>query len=186
MTAIENRLLRKDMVNFSSKAGNLARRKLLLNYRTTPQLSINHRAFDAAGMPNVTTDYRISLVYSSNNHINLPQITVAHRAEEINWRSFGSDPFSMPIALSAQRGSPSFSRDAQDIPESRRQPILAGMSAEERVSAPRRALLCESRLNDLTEKAGQDDAAPKSDRLRVKTFVDAAVVLFLTAGIPDD
>jgi hypothetical protein len=29
----------------------------------------------------------------------------------------------------------SFNRDSQDIPESRRKPILAGMSGEERVSA---------------------------------------------------
>ncbi len=41
---------------------------------------------------------------------------------------------------------------SQDIPESRRQPILAGMSAEERVSAPQRALLFESRLNNSSHR----------------------------------
>ena len=45
----------------------------------------------------------------------------------------------------------SFNRDSQDIPESRRQPILAGMSGEERVSDTRHALLFESRLNDSLE-----------------------------------
>jgi len=43
-----------------------------------------------------------------------------------------------------------FNRDSEDIPASRRKPILAGMSGEERVSVARRALLFESRLNDST------------------------------------
>jgi hypothetical protein len=47
-------------------------------------------------------------------------------------------------------------RDSQDIPESRRKPILAGMSGEERVSVARHALLFESRLNDSPENASNN------------------------------
>jgi hypothetical protein len=47
-----------------------------------------------------------------------------------------------------------FNRDSQDIPESRRTPILAGMSGEERASVARHAILFESRLNNSLENQG--------------------------------
>jgi hypothetical protein len=49
-----------------------------------------------------------------------------------------------------------FSRDSQGIPESRRRPILAGMSQEERVSDARHALLFESRLDDSQENPSKN------------------------------
>jgi hypothetical protein len=52
-----------------------------------------------------------------------------------------------PTAVS-QNQCASFNRDSQDIPESRRQPILPGMSGEERVSVARHAILFEWRLID--------------------------------------
>jgi hypothetical protein len=53
-----------------------------------------------------------------------------------------------------------FNRDSQDIPEIRRQPILPGMSGEERVSVARHALLFESRLTSAAFGRNQTTIMP--------------------------
>ena len=55
----------------------------------------------------------------------------------------------------------SFNRDSQDIPESRRKPILTGMSGEERVSVARHALLFESRLTSAAYGRNQNHNRPR-------------------------
>jgi hypothetical protein len=65
-----------------------------------------------------------------------------------------------------------FNRDSQDIPGSWRQPNLAGMSGEERVSAARRVLLSESRLTSAAFPP-QADNQDTNDH----GFLDAGVIV---------
>jgi hypothetical protein len=72
-------------------------------------------------------------------------------SHEFRYDAAGGIISTVLLRSSDKRQCASFNRDSQGIPESRRKPIFAGMSEEERVSDARHALLFEPRLNNSME-----------------------------------
>jgi hypothetical protein len=71
-----------------------------------------------------------------------------------------------------------FNRDSQAIPENWREPILAGMSEEERVSVARHALLFESQLTSAAfppQADNEDNDRPRISRMaRIRKYLSVS------------